>query len=246
MQPISVEAWRALEGEVRRPQPNIEGTRYLEVEERVRDEVCRLFILSGYDVGALMTNIAQSLQHVGRHDVGLLRNDDSTAFTLTQSVAYARQGASEAEQRRCAVADAVKRINQVGAGAEKEFAQAAQGLMLPSSAEAAAAQKKKSACAAATAAGVPAFRKSAYEILMEQIAAVRRGSSPQTGRIASTGKRPTRSGSRKKEGGVATSNSYLLQRYGGSFDPQRQYSHYRYYGLPEAKGEESAAFFFFA
>ncbi|KPI86254.1 hypothetical protein ABL78_4680 [Leptomonas seymouri] len=225
VQPMSVEVWKALENEVRRPQPNMEGTRYLEIEERVRDEVCRLFILSDYDVGTLMTNIARSLQHVGRHDIGLLRNDNNTAFTLTQSVAYAHKGTTEVEQRRYAVADAVERINQVGLHAEREFAQAAQKL-LPATAPPTAA--------AAKTATPPVFRKSAYEVLMEQIAATRRDGSPKARRSASCGGRPKRVGG---TGGsaCATSNSYLLQRYGGSYDPQRQYSHYRYYGLPGSK-----------
>lgn len=219
-----------MESEMCRPVPSMEGTRYLEVEEKVRDEVCRLFILSNYDVGTLMTNIAQSLQHVGRHDIGLLRNDESTAFTLTQSVAYGRQGTTEVEQRRSAVADAVERINQVGLRAETEFAQAAQQLMAPRSVEAAAAARK----AAAVSAAPLAFRKSAYEVLMEQVAATRRGSSPQARRSASFGGQQKRKGS-KGEGAPSSSNSYLLQRYGGSYDPQRQYSHYRYHGLPDAK-----------
>ncbi|KPA77149.1 hypothetical protein ABB37_07080 [Leptomonas pyrrhocoris] len=231
VQPISVESWQALESAVRRPQANAEGTRYLEVEEKVRDEVCRLFILSDYDVGSLMTNIAQSLQHVGRHDIGLLRNDNGTAFTLTQSVAYARQGNTEVEQRRSAVADAVERINQVGSNAEQQFAQAAQQL-LPTTASATAAATTK----AAVASGIAplTFRKSAYEVLMEQIAAARRSSSPQARRTASCGGRPRRAEGRR-ESAEASSHSYLLQRYGGSYDPQRQYSHYRYYGLPESK-----------
>jgi hypothetical protein len=230
VQPISVEAWQAVEREMHRPQPDMEGIRYLEVEERVREEVCRLFILSQYDVGTLMTNIAQSLQHVGRHDIGLLRNDDRTAFTLTQSIAYAKQGETEVERRRHAVADAVERINQAGLRAERTFAQDAQQL-LPH----APATTGKATTTTTITAPPPVFRKSAYEVLMEQIAATRRGRSPQACRSVSSGGRPKHARSTVKGAATTASNSYLLQRYGGTYDPQRQYSHYRYYGLPQSK-----------
>lgn len=229
VQPISVEAWRTLESATREPVPNMEATRYLSVEERVRDEVCRLFILSEYDVGTLMVNIAQSLQHVGRHDVGLLRNENNTAFTITQSAAHGRQGDTLVEQRRYAVADAVARINQAGSDAERAFAEVAQR-----GAETAppAAPVKDTPTAAA-----PAFRKSAYELLMEQIAATRRGRSPQNRRIASPEERPKRAagGAGCVEYPTSYNGSYLLRRYGGTYDPQRQYSHYRYYGCPPSK-----------
>lgn len=243
MQPISLETWLALESDVRRPVPNMEATRYLEVEERVRDEVCRLFILSHYDVGTLMANVAQSLQHVGRHDVGLLRNENSTAFTLTQSAAYARQGETEAEQRRHAVLDAVERINHVGAHAERDFAISAQQLVNAPGAPAGASKcpTHTAGAAAASPALPPAFRKSAYEVLMEQVAAARRGGAVAGGRAASAGGRVRRPGTRNEgrtsaaAAAAASTNSYLLQRYSGNFDPQRQYSHYRYHGLPDAK-----------
>ncbi|CAJ1987276.1 hypothetical protein conserved [Leishmania donovani] len=229
VQPISVEAWRTLEGATREPVPNLAATRYLAVEERVRDEVCRLFILSEYDVGTLMVNIVQSLQHVGRHDVGLLRNDNSTAFTITQSTAHARQGDTLVEQRRHAVADAIERINQAGSDAERAFAEVAQRV-------AATAPPAAPAKDAPTAAA-PAFRKSAYELLMEQIAATRRGRSPQNRRIASPEERPKRAagGAGCVEYPTSYNGSYLLRRYGGTYDPQRQYSHYRYYGFPPSK-----------
>ncbi|GET87035.1 hypothetical protein, conserved [Leishmania tarentolae] len=229
VQPISVEAWKTLQSATRDPVPNMESTRYLAVDERVRDEVCRLFILSGYDVGTLMINIAQSLQHVGRHDVGLLRNENNTAFTITQSAAHARQGGAPVEQRRQVVADAVERINQAGSEAERAFAEVAQGIK--AAAPPVAPMKDTSTVA------VPAFRKSAYELLMEQIAATRRGRSPQNRRIASLGRRPKRAagGAGCVEYPTSYNGSYLLQRYGGTYDPQRQYSHYRYHDFPPSK-----------
>lgn len=216
---------------MRAPVPNMEGTRYLEVDERVRDEVCKLYILSNYDVGTLMANIVQSLQHVGRHDVGLLRNDNRTAFTITQSPGYARQGDTPVEHRRHAVADAVARINAAGAEAERAFAEAAQ--------QASSAAPPPAAPAVASA--PPAFRKSAYELLMEQVAAIRKAErSPQSRRTASPQGPPKRSsgGSAAAAAGpypAAYNGSYLLRRYGGTFDPQRQYNHYRYHGLPQDK-----------
>lgn len=205
------------------------ATRYLAVEERVRDEVCRLFILSEYDVGTLMVNIAQSLQHVGRHDVGLLRNENNTAFTITQSTAHARQRDTLMEQRRHAVADAVERINQAGSDAEREFAEVAQRVAATAPP---AAPVKDTPTAAA-----PTFRKSAYELLMEQIAATRRRRSPQNRRVASPEQRPKRAagGAGCVEYPTSYNGNYLLRRYGGTYDLQRQYSHYRYYGFPPSK-----------
>ncbi|CAJ1019939.1 hypothetical protein Q4I30_002092 [Leishmania utingensis] len=229
VQPISVEAWRTLEATTREPVPNMEATRYLAVEERVRDEVCRLFILSDYDVGTLMVNVVQSLQHVGRHDVGLLRNQMSTAFTVTQSTAYARQRNTSVEERRHAVADAVERINQTGSKAERAFAEVAQRVT-PAALPAAPVT-------VASPAAVPMFRKSAYELLMEQIAATRRGCSPQNRRISSPEGRRKRAagGAGCGEHPTSYNGSYLLRRYGSTYDPQRHYSHYRYYGLPPSK-----------
>ncbi|KAG5509347.1 hypothetical protein JKF63_06657 [Porcisia hertigi] len=229
VQPISVEAWRTLESATHKQVPNVEGTRYLAVEERVRDEVCRLLILSDYDVGTLMTNIVQSLQHVGRHDVGLLRNENSTAFTLTQSAAYARQGDTPVEQRCHAVADAIERINQSGIEAERAFVEEAHRMTVTAPPVA----PVKSAPVAAP----PSFRKSAYEVIMEQIAATRRRRSPQKRRTASPEGRRGRAagGAGSLEHPVSYNGSYLLRRYGGTYDPQSQYSHYRKYGLPSPK-----------
>ncbi|KAG5505058.1 hypothetical protein JIQ42_04242 [Leishmania sp. Namibia] len=229
VQPISVEAWRTLESTTLEKAPNMEATRYLAVEERVRDEVCRLFILSDYDVGALMVNVVQSLQHVGRHDVGLLRNENNTAFTVTQSVAYARQAGTPVEQRRHAVADAIERINQAGREAERTLSEMAR--------QATATRLPAATVRNVPTSSVPALRKSAYELLMEQISASRRGRSPQNRRASSPERRPKRAagGAGCGEYPTAYNGSYLLRRYGGTYDPQRQYSYYRYYGLPPSK-----------
>ncbi|KAG5483685.1 hypothetical protein LSCM4_04834 [Leishmania orientalis] len=229
VQPISVEAWRTLESTTLEKAPNMKATRYLAVEERVRDEVCRLFILSDYDVGALMVNVVQSLQHVGRHDVGLLRNENNTAFTVTQSAAYARQAGTPVEQRRHAVADAIGRINQAGREAERTLSEVAR--------QATATRLPAATVRDVPTASVPTLRKSAYELLMEQISAARRGRSPQNRRASSPERRPKRAagGTGCGEYPAAYNGSYLLRRYGGTYDPQRQYNYYRYYGLPPSK-----------
>ncbi|KAG5483127.1 hypothetical protein CUR178_04700 [Leishmania enriettii] len=229
VQPISVEAWRTLESTTLEKAPNMEATRYLAVEERVRDEVCRLFILSDYDVGTLMVNVVQSLQHVGRHDVGLLRNENNTAFTVTQSAAYARQAGTPVEQRRDAVADAIGRINQAGREAERTLSEVAR--------QATATRLPAATVRDVPTASAPTLRKSAYELLMEQISAARRGRSPQNRRASSPERRAKRAagGAGCGEYPTAYNGSYLLRRYGGTYDPQRQYNYYRYYGLPPSK-----------
>ncbi|KAG5483272.1 hypothetical protein LSCM1_04814 [Leishmania martiniquensis] len=229
VQPISVDAWQKLESTAPEKVPNMAATRYLAVEERVRDEVCRLFILSGYDVGTLIANVVQSLQHVGRHDVGLLRNENSTAFTITQSVAYARQADTPVEQRRYDAAEAIERINQAGREAERTLSEMAQWVT--------ANRRPAAPVRNAPMASAPTLRKSAYELLMEQITATRRGRGRQNPRASSPERRP-KCAARGAECGEyphSYNGSYLLRRYGGSYDPQRQYSHYRYYGLPPPK-----------
>lgn len=220
---MSLQQWTALEEEARQRVPNAEGTRYMDVDDRVRDEVCRLFILSNYDVMTLLTNVVQSLQHVGRHDVGLLRNENSTAFTVTQSSAYGRQGADEVERRRYDVRQAIERINAAGDTAERRFNAAALTHL-------ALAPPPKPVPAPQQPLGHP-FEKTAYEQVLDSIAATRQASRSPGGRRSASASGANKSRSGRPPSGY--NGSYLLRRYGGSYDPQCQYSHYRYHGLPK-------------
>lgn len=111
--------------------PAQDGVRYLSVDEVIREEVIQLFIRCNYDIPALLTNITRSLQHIGRHDLSLHRNEEGTAFTMTQSIAYAgsRRGyekenaphMSTVEYRRREVAESIARINQVKIGGMNAF-----------------------------------------------------------------------------------------------------------------------------
>lgn len=111
--------------------PAQSGVRYLSVDEVIREEVIQLFIRCHYDIPTLLTNVTRSLQHIGRHDLSLHRNEEGTAFTMTQSIAYAssRRGyekenaphMSTVEYRRREVAESIARINQVQMGGMNAF-----------------------------------------------------------------------------------------------------------------------------
>ncbi|CCW69786.1 unnamed protein product [Phytomonas sp. Hart1] len=114
--PITVQAWENLESDAQKMVPNEEGTRYLEMDENIRDQVYKLFILSDYDIFKMLTNVTSSLHHIGRRDLGLMRNSDFTAFTILQSSAYggaeADTSMNETERRRDLVSESITRINK--------------------------------------------------------------------------------------------------------------------------------------
>ncbi|CAD2220352.1 hypothetical protein AGDE_10112 [Angomonas deanei] len=225
--PLSL--WQQLEREALQRVPNQEGTRYLEVDEMVRDAVCRLFVQSNYDVRTLLTNVTSSLQHIGRYDIGLMRNDNNTAFTVTQSSAFGGREADpsidEIERRRRIIATSIERINRSGADGRDAFNKAYQDALnavpqLPSLQENV---------------NVPAsndpFRKSAYEELMEVISKQKAEKRQAAQQSPPPAQRPVGPSSHMGNALPTSNGNYLLQRYGGNYPDANYYQNYRYYGV---------------
>ncbi|EPY33205.1 hypothetical protein STCU_02424 [Strigomonas culicis] len=226
---MSLEKWLELEAAALRRVPNAEQTRYLDVDEVMRDAVCQLFVQSDYDVLRLLTNVTRSLQHIGRHDVGLMRNESFTAFTVTQSEAYGGRGAdvtlSEVERRRRAVAESIDRIHRSNLVSKETFDRIA--------AQAAVEQNRAPPPVLTATATQPArndpFRKSAYEEMLDHIARERAAKTRDGRKKRSTSAHQRRAAAQSLP---ATYNgNYLLNRYGGAFPEENYYSNYRYNGL---------------
>eukprot|EP00796_Vickermania_ingenoplastis_P000289 gene289-162_t len=214
--PVSVEEWSRIEAACRERIPSETQQRYLSVDEMIREQVLKLFVECNYDVLTLLTSVVKSLQHIGRHDVGLLRNENNTAFTLTQSIAYGGRGADPrlplVERRRREVAESVARINAAGGAAPS-------GVLgvTPEIPSAPSAQHP-------TDTGV--FRKTAYEQILDSLAAYRSTVAgrvpgrPQrvpgpAGRLPSAGRSRSRSRSRQPAGCPDSFNgNYILSRGG--------------------------------
>ncbi|KEG12767.1 hypothetical protein DQ04_01441130 [Trypanosoma grayi] len=200
------------------------GDRYLDLDEVVRDQVCKLFFMNKNDVGTMMTNIVKSLQCLGRYDVGLLRNDDSTAFTVIQSQPFHETLATDEsqmiERRRRAIREGKSRIERADSRSKARFSRVAQsgmggkeqlGCKPPQS-----ARKEAKPC-------TPSFSKTSYEQIQEllQASQANKASREQGASAISRVERPS----------SLKSSGYLLWRYGGNYPRENYYEHYRLHGL---------------
>ncbi|EKF28372.1 hypothetical protein MOQ_007878 [Trypanosoma cruzi marinkellei] len=223
-QAINDEARRSLEKAAIQQFTSAAGDHYLDLDDVVRDTICKLFFLSNYDVGTMMTSIAKSLHCLGRYDVGLLRNDDSTAFTLIQSPPFNESVVTDETQNfekcRRAIQEAKSRIERADTRSKARFFDVARAETKPNEKP----LREPSPCVRREAKAKPAtFRKTSYEQIQEFLRAYR-ASGVGRGRGASAGSRVPQNASPERDG-------YLLWRYGGKYPKENYYTHYRLHGL---------------
>ncbi|PWU94633.1 hypothetical protein C4B63_25g287 [Trypanosoma cruzi] len=120
----------------------------------------------------MMTSVAKSLHCLGRYDVGLLRNDDSTAFTLIQSPpfneAVVTDETQSVEQCRRAIQEAKIRIERADTRSKARFFDAARAGTKPKEQPG----RVPSTCVRKEAKAKPAtFRKTSYEQIQEMLRA---------------------------------------------------------------------------
>ncbi|EKF98737.1 hypothetical protein TCSYLVIO_010358 [Trypanosoma cruzi] len=223
-QAIHEEARRSLEEAAIQQFKSAAGDHYLDLDDVVRDTICKLFFLSNYDVGTMMTSVAKSLHCLGRYDVGLLRNDESTAFTLIQSPpfneAVVTDETQSVEQCRRAIQEAKIRIERADTRSKARFFDAARAGTKPKEQPG----RVPSTCVRKEAKAKPAtFRKTSYEQIQEMLRAYQ-ASRVGRGRGASASPGVPRNASPERDG-------YLLWRYGGNYPKENYYTHYRLHGL---------------
>ncbi|RNC45743.1 hypothetical protein TcCL_NonESM04461, partial [Trypanosoma cruzi] len=223
-QAIHEEARRSLEEAAIQQFKSAAGDHYLDLDDVVRDTICKLFFLSNYDVGTMMNSVAKSLHCLGRYDVGLLRNDDSTAFTLIQSPpfneAVVTDETQSVEQCRRAIQEAKIRIERADTRSKARFFDAARAGTKPKEQPG----RVPSTCVRKEAKVKPAtFRKTSYEQIQEMLRAYQ-ASRVGRGRGASASPGVPQNASPERDG-------YLLWRYGGNYPKENYYTHYRLHGL---------------
>ncbi|ORC86368.1 uncharacterized protein TM35_000292500 [Trypanosoma theileri] len=221
---ISEETRRQLEEAVLQQFKSAAGDQYLDLDEVVRDHVCKLFFLSNYEVGTMMSNIVKGLQCLGRYDVGLLRNDDSTAFTVIQSPpfneALVTDESQEVERRRQAIREGQNRIERADNRSKARFLGVAKtGVETKEGANYGSSQRvEKNVTKGAT--NLP---KSSYEHIQELLRARQIKKSG--------GRRSASANPHSQRHASPAGDGYLLWRYGGNYPKENYYEHYRLYGL---------------
>ncbi|RNF10101.1 hypothetical protein TraAM80_01850 [Trypanosoma rangeli] len=171
-----------------------------------------------------MASMVRSLHCLGRYDVGLLRNDDSTAFTVIQSPpfneAVVTDETQRAETRRSAIKAAKSRIESADSRSRSRFLAVAHAGKKPKAQpDREPAMEVRKGAAAETVASC----KTSYEQIQDLLRAYRANRAGR-GRSASAGPRAPQAASPESGG-------YFLRRYGGKYPKENYYAHYRLYGL---------------
>ncbi|RNF26949.1 uncharacterized protein Tco025E_00815 [Trypanosoma conorhini] len=165
----------------------------------------------------MMASVVRSLHCLGRYDVGLLRNDDSTAFTVIQSPPFNEavvvDEAQRVEMRHHAIQAAKRRIEGADSRSRSRFLDVAQAGTKPNEQP---ERKPPSRLRKETA----AFPKTSYEQIQDLLRTFRANRAGR-GRSASAGPQAASPGA----------DGYFLRRYGGNYPKENYYAHYRMYGL---------------
>ncbi|SCU72008.1 Cornifin (SPRR) family, putative [Trypanosoma equiperdum] len=223
---LSEEQKRELERAALRELASASGDHNREPEEVVKTLAGRLFFLSRCDVATMLTNVATSVQSLGRHDVGLLANEDGTTFTFIQSPHYGTdnfaEGLQHPSRHRRAVEDAKERINRSDCRSRERFLRAARA-GTPSNVEERRSPNPPKSTKRSTSIAARDFPKSTYEQIQEVLQEQRR-----TSRHEKRGASASRKGQRRPS---SADGGYLLWRYGGKYPQECLYENYRLRGM---------------
>ncbi|KAH8613900.1 hypothetical protein ERJ75_000744700 [Trypanosoma vivax] len=198
------------------------GDHYIETHEAINNLVGKLFFLSNCDVHTTLTNVAKSLQALGRCDVGLLTNDDDTSFIFFQSSHFSsRKGTSRSsDASRChsVFNEAKERIQRADHRSKARFVgivNAATDFTNQAQTSPPCAQKSKPKEASS-------FPMSSYERIQEFL---------RKRRVSTERMRNVSSAAQGQQGTSSRTEGYLLWRYGGKYPKENYYEHYRVHGL---------------
>ncbi|CBH12608.1 hypothetical protein, conserved [Trypanosoma brucei gambiense DAL972] len=223
---LSEEQKRELERAALRELASASGDHNREPEEVVKTLAGRLFFLSRCDVATMLTNVATSVQSLGRHDVGLLANEDGTTFTFIQSPHYGTdnfaEGLQHPSRHRRAVEDAKERINRSDCRSRERFLRAARA-GTPSNVEERRSPNPPKSTKRSTSMAARDFPKSTYEQIQQVLQEQRR-----TSRHEKRGASASRKGQRRPS---SADGGYLLWRYGGKYPQECLYENYRLRGM---------------